>query len=1513
MKRINAKEIVAGVFLFMLFLVLPFTISKAESYNSTLTIDGQTYPFEENQASVLSDTSGDWQFNPIDHELVLDGFISKKPISINVADESKPVTITVKGSCEIDLDEDSALFCISSNTDLIIEKDDGAIPDFKLIQDKVGLKTFEAIRCKNQANNTKSLTIRDIYLSISFNKYQDSSNYNAYGINAGNVSVEKGATLNISDSDPNDCHVYGVNCSKFTTNDFDGLVSINIVSMQASTCALYSSSTIELNGSSSTCSFTVTCGDGSQCTDDDTQNFTNGIAIRVGGGRYALKVADDFDIVAVIGIFEGTSLEPFDISSSKEITTTSSNMQYAYDYESGFDSTSNFPIFQLVESYSSKKEIALFSIKNNTEAVSDELYFLDGVASRFNIPGNGGKIYVGEPYSFTSLSLRNALRGNLDGLSFSTDYTGSEIHINDYGQIVINNAAFNTVNSESTTIKITATNSKHNSCSLDITLCPIVEHEKYVTIVDANGNKDVFDVNSETSNVNTQTSWEYDGSKKPGILTIKDNKPLRYIKSEGDLTIEARDDFVMEYEGPYPLTSISEIGIDVAKNLKITKADNPTKNDLVLDFTFTDLSKSESFAMIKAENVEFNDVTTYAYFSKRSDRISEPYYATGVMASGNVTLSGSSNFSLSTEYNSDDVNYCRGIEAAGNVKLSDLSYLEIRMPKSQKQNYSIHCNTIEMLDDSKLDLHGYYALKNIESLNASRRNAFSSTSGLSNTYEANFDGRITLSNEKSLDLGDCKLLIPRVIDGMEHYYIKDNSSVDVTKDFGMEDRIIVYTNGDDVTESHISSFDNPLTLQFEDSDLLNYPVSNFGESLYMPKVAPLGAVTGGIKPYKFSVESSLPDGISINENTGLLSGKPTNILDSDKIINIKVTDSSEEPESKEISIKFAKLIDTHPVISLKFSEDEKQIELNDNSQKLVPTILPEEATNKEFKITSSDKEVCGVEDSGEKIGTLYPKKPGYAIITAYSKTNEAIYDTIKVFVKEKTPYANLDRSITPYVLTNLVKDAKYLIDDNEYVADTNGNITLPSSYNTGVESIKIKKLFEGTLPEGDAGKCDSSYQNINITTVDIENNPNVTIKCGGCSFTADDTSVTIPSYSYDGKPIEIFESISYNGVELQRDKDYFLEYIANTYPGTATIIITGKKEYKGEITLTFTIEKQNLSEMEMLLDGVASAEYVYDGKEHVPTVEIGNLVENSDYSLEFTGDKVEPGTVEVTATAIGSFCTGSIKGTYKINKIPVVVYAKNDTVNAGGKIPEFKYSVGSLFTNFKEFWDLDEMDKVLGELSYECEATKDSPEGDYEIKVSGVSETNHYELTYFPGTLTITQPKSTNIPATATPLETATPAPTNYPSESPTPSVAPTKTPTVTPTIAPKQTPTQPANTPSIAPTVLPSAAPTVSPDSANNGTQNTNKDDSSSSTTKLKKIKIKSVKAKAGSKKITGKLSVTKAKVKIKVGKKAWKKAKVKKNKFTLKTTKLNKKTKIQIKVTKKGYKTLKKTVKVK
>lgn len=177
---------------------------------------------------------------------------------------------------------------------------------------------------------------------------------------------------------------------------------------------------------------------------------------------------------------------------------------------------------------------------------------------------------------------------------------------------------------------------------------------------------------------------------------------------------------------------------------------------------------------------------------------------------------------------------------------------------------------------------------------------------------------------------------------------------------------------------------------------------------------------------------------------------------------------------------------------------------------------------------------------------------------------------------------------------------------------------------------------------------------------------------------------------------------------------------------------------------------------------------------------------------------------------------------------------------------------------------------------------------------------------------------------------TESPEPTKKPgaTEKPTSTAEPTKKPNATE----KPTPTaDPTKKPDVTEKPVSTSEPTKKPDGTTkpNTMPNPSVPDSSvtaqpepQSTTPLyqpyspvlKKLKLSSVKCAKNAKKITGKVSVSKASIKIKVGKKAYKKAAVKGKKFTLKLNyKLIKKTKVTIKAEKKGYKSVVKSYKVK
>lgn len=62
---------------------------------------------------------------------------------------------------------------------------------------------------------------------------------------------------------------------------------------------------------------------------------------------------------------------------------------------------------------------------------------------------------------------------------------------------------------------------------------------------------------------------------------------------------------------------------------------------------------------------------------------------------------------------------------------------------------------------------------------------------------------------------------------------------------------------------------------------------------------------------------------------------------------------------------------------------------------------------------------------------------------------------------------------------------------------------------------------------------------------------------------------------YTGKPITQNITVKYDGKELTEGTDYQVSYSNNTNAGTASVIITGKGEFGGNVESTFTIAKAN--------------------------------------------------------------------------------------------------------------------------------------------------------------------------------------------------------------------------------------------------------------------------------------------------------------------------------------------------
>ena len=124
------------------------------------------------------------------------------------------------------------------------------------------------------------------------------------------------------------------------------------------------------------------------------------------------------------------------------------------------------------------------------------------------------------------------------------------------------------------------------------------------------------------------------------------------------------------------------------------------------------------------------------------------------------------------------------------------------------------------------------------------------------------------------------------------------------------------------------------------------------------------------------------------------------------------------------------------------------------------------------------------------------------------------------------------------------------------------------------------------------------------------------------------------------------ENVTYNGLrqtqdlkvtdkilnqELIKDEDYTLSYENNINAGIATVIITGKGNYQGTISRTFTINKK---EIEVVWNDQNVWEY--DGNLHVATLEENPIdgENNEKVELEVYGAKTNAGEYEANASIL---------------------------------------------------------------------------------------------------------------------------------------------------------------------------------------------------------------------------------------------------------------------------------------
>ena len=191
------------------------------------------------------------------------------------------------------------------------------------------------------------------------------------------------------------------------------------------------------------------------------------------------------------------------------------------------------------------------------------------------------------------------------------------------------------------------------------------------------------------------------------------------------------------------------------------------------------------------------------------------------------------------------------------------------------------------------------------------------------------------------------------------------------------------------------------------------------------------------------------------------------------------------------------------------------------------------------------------------------------------------------------------------------------------VMGTDYTVTYANNTNVGTASITI---------QGMGNYLGTKYLSFQIT--------------GGAFDSASVTGIG-SSYEYTGSAIAPVPTVKIGNTTLASGTDYTVTYKNNTNVGTATVTITGKGNYSGGKSITFSITAKSISGA--TVSGV-SANYEYTGAaiKPTPTVTLSGktLTLNSEYNVAYSSN-TNAGTATVTVNGIGNY-TGSKSVTFKI-------------------------------------------------------------------------------------------------------------------------------------------------------------------------------------------------------------------------------------------------------------------------
>lgn len=174
-----------------------------------------------------------------------------------------------------------------------------------------------------------------------------------------------------------------------------------------------------------------------------------------------------------------------------------------------------------------------------------------------------------------------------------------------------------------------------------------------------------------------------------------------------------------------------------------------------------------------------------------------------------------------------------------------------------------------------------------------------------------------------------------------------------------------------------------------------------------------------------------------------------------------------------------------------------------------------------------------------------------------------------------------------------------------------------------------------------------------------------------------DVEVTVPDTVFTGVQVRPDVVVSYGNYQFINNSDYTLSFKDNVNIGTASVVVTGKNHLSGSRTVTFPIEKADISSTEI---AVKNATFTGSAIKSDVDVRLGNvtLKEGSHYTLSYKNN-VNAGTAQVTVSGKGSL-EGAVTKDFTIAKADI---SKASISASGTYAPDdVKIGINAKFGNY---------------------------------------------------------------------------------------------------------------------------------------------------------------------------------------------------------------------------------------